>query len=95
MPNTTNQPKPPPHDCGLRPASILKKFPEPLRRQRDIARRILDVAMTQIRLDRARVVAVVGELVAAGMAEHVGMCLDAHIGRDGRPLDHAGEARRR
>ena len=37
--------------------------------------------MTQIRLDRARVVAIVGELVAAGVAQHVGMRLDAQIGR--------------
>jgi hypothetical protein len=40
--------------------------------------------MPEIRLDRARVVAVVGELVAAGMAQHMGMCLDAQIGK-GRP----------
>ena len=51
--------------------------------------------MPEIGLDRARVVAVVGELVAAGMAEHVGMRLDAQIGRDGCPLDQAGEAGRR
>ena len=36
-----------------------------------------------------------GELIAAGLAQHVGMCLDADIGRDRRPLDHAGEAGRR
>ena len=33
--------------------------------------------MPEIRLDRARVVAVIGKLVAAGMAKHVSMCLDA------------------
>jgi hypothetical protein len=43
----------------------------------DIVYRILNVAVTQIRLDRARVVAVVGELVAAGMAEHVGTTVSA------------------
>ena len=37
--------------------------------------------MPEMRLDRARVVAIVGELVAAGMAQHVGMRLDAQIGR--------------
>jgi transposase len=46
---------------------------EPLRRQCGIACRVLDVAMPEIGLDRARVVAVVGELVTAGMAEHVGV----------------------
>ena len=75
--------------------SIAKEFLEPLRRQRGIARRILNVAMSEIRLDRARVVAVVGELVATGMAEHVGVRLDAEVGRDGCPPDHAGEAGRR
>ena len=51
--------------------------------------------MPEMGLDRARVVTIVGELVAAGVAEHVGTRLDAEVGRDGRPLDHAGEARRR
>jgi hypothetical protein len=55
------------------PSSISKKFLEPLRRQGGVARRILDVAMPEIRLDRPRIVAVICELVAAGMAEHVGM----------------------
>ena len=51
--------------------------------------------MPEIRLDRTRVVAVIGELVAASVAEHVGMRLDAEIGRKGCPFDHAGEAGRR
>jgi hypothetical protein len=53
--------------------SIPKEFLEPLRRQGGIARRILNVAMPEIGLDRARVVAVVGELVAAAVAQHVGV----------------------
>jgi hypothetical protein len=56
-----------------RPSSISKEFLEPLRRQRGIARRILNIAMPEIRLDRPRVVAIVGQLVAAGVAQHVGM----------------------
>jgi hypothetical protein len=64
-------------------------------RQRRIARRVLDVAMAEIRLDSARVVAIIGELIAAGMAQHVRMGFYAELGRDGCPLDHAGEARRR
>jgi hypothetical protein len=39
--------------------------------------------MPEIRLDRTRVVAIVGDLIAASMAQHVGMRLDAQIGRDG------------
>jgi hypothetical protein len=78
-----------------RASSISKECLEPLRRQRGIARRILDVAMPEIGLDRTRVVAVVGELVTAGVAQHVGMRLDAEIGGDSRSLDHAGKAGRR
>jgi hypothetical protein len=44
-------------------ASVAKKFLEPLRRQRGIARRVLNVAVTEIGLDSARIVAIVGELV--------------------------------
>ena len=44
--------------------------------------------MPEIGLDSARVVAVVGELVTASMAKHVGVRLDAEIGGDGCPLDH-------
>jgi DNA-binding transcriptional LysR family regulator len=40
-----------------------------------MARGVLDVAVREIRLDGACVVAVVGELVAAGVAEHVGCAL--------------------
>jgi hypothetical protein len=68
---------------------ISKEFLEPLRRQRGVARGVLNVAMPEIGLDCARVVAIVGELVAAGMAQHVGMRLDAQIGHGGCPLDHA------
>jgi hypothetical protein len=57
-------------------ASISKEFLGPLRRHGRIARRILNVAMPEVRLDRARIAAVIGELVAAGMPEHVGMRLD-------------------
>jgi hypothetical protein len=56
---------------------ISKALLEPLRRQGGIARRVLDIAMPEVRLDRAGIVAVVGELVAAGVAEHVGVRLDA------------------
>jgi len=44
-----------------------------MRRQGGVARRALNVAMPEIGLDRARVVAIVGELVAASMAQHVAL----------------------
>jgi hypothetical protein len=75
-------------------SSISKKFPEPMRRQGGIARRVLNVAMPEIGLDRTRVMAIVGELVSAGMAQHVSVRLDAQIGRADCLLDRAGEAGR-
>ena len=51
--------------------------------------------MPQVSLERPRIDAVIRKLIAAGMAEHVGVRLDAEICDDRRPLDHAGEARRR
>ena len=38
--------------------------------------------MPEIRLDRTRIVTIVRELVAARMAQHVGMRLDAQIGHE-------------
>ena len=55
---------------------------DPPRRQ-GIARRILNVSMVELRLDRARIVTIVGELVAAGVPQHVGVRLDAQVGHDG------------
>jgi hypothetical protein len=72
--------------------SISKKLLEPLRRQRRVARRILNVAMPEVGLDRPRVVAVVGELIAAGVAEHVGVNFDTEASLEARALDHAREA---
>ena len=77
------------------PRSVSKKLLETLRSQGGVPRGILDIAMPEIRLDRTRVVPIVGELVAASMAEHVGVRLDTQVGRGGCPLDQAGETGRR
>jgi hypothetical protein len=45
--------------------------------------------MAEIRLDRPRLMAIIGELVTASMAQHAGVCL-YQIGRAGGP-EH-GEA---
>jgi hypothetical protein len=68
--------------------SISKKFLESLRHQGGVARRILNVAVPEIGLDRTGVVAIVGELLAASMAQHMGMSFDAQIGRDDCPPDY-------
>jgi hypothetical protein len=57
--------------------SIAKKLLEPLRRQRRIARRVLNIPMPERGLDRRGIVAVVGELIAASVAQHVSMRLDS------------------
>jgi len=51
--------------------------------------------VAEVGLQRAGIDAVIRQLVAAGVTEHVGVTLDAEIGCDRRPLDHAGETGRR
>ena len=47
--------------------------------------------MPEIRLERARIAAVVGELVTTGVAKHVGMGFDPEFRANRRPFDHTGE----
>jgi hypothetical protein len=42
-----------------------------MRRQRRVAHRRIDGLVTEIVLDRPRVLAIVGELITAGMPQHV------------------------
>lgn len=51
--------------------------------------------MAEVGLQRAGIDAIVCQLIAAGMSQHMDVRLDAEIGRDGRPLDHAGKPGRR
>ena len=76
---------------ALVPPEIL----EPTRRQRRIAGRVLDIAMPEVRLQRPGIDAIVGELEAAGVAQHVGVRLDPELGDDGCSFDHAIKPRRR
>ena len=48
--------------------------------------------MAEIGLQRTRVVPVIGELVTAGVAQHVGMSLDFQARSPGRSRDDAREA---
>jgi hypothetical protein len=50
-------------------------------REFGIAHGRLDAAVTEIALQRARICAPVRERVAAGMAQHVWMYLEANLGR--------------
>jgi hypothetical protein len=78
---------------NVRRESIPKELLEPYLGHRNIQNTTRYTALA--RLDRPRVMAVICKLIAAGMAQHMGVRLDAQIGRVGCTLDHAGEARRR
>ena len=53
---------------------------------------MLDVSVSEIMLDRAGVAAIVGEFIAAGMAQHVGMNLERETSLDAQPCDHPTKA---
>src|ERR1035437_2017604 len=59
---------------------------------RGVPNRVLDIFVSEIMLDCAGVVAIVGELVAAGMAQHVRMNLEREAGLDAQPCDHPTKA---
>ena len=65
------------------------------RRQLGVAHRVLDVAVPQIGLQRAGIDAVIGELEAAGVAQHVRVHWETEIGRNAKPRDHLTKARGR
>jgi len=50
---------------------VSPKTLEPSRCQFGVARRMLDRLVTQIALDRAGIVALIGQLIAAGVTQHV------------------------
>jgi len=67
---------------------------EPRRGQLRISNRVLNVAVAEIGLQRARIVPLVGQGITAGVPEHVWVRLEGQLGLPARPLDHAGEASR-
>jgi hypothetical protein len=60
-----------------------------IRRQRRVPRRVLDIAVPQVGLQRPRIDAVICELIAAGVAQHVSVRLDAEISYGRGAFDHA------
>jgi len=61
------------------------------RRKFGIAHRRLDTSMTKVRLQRARIGALVRQDKAGGMAQHVWMHLEADLGLDAGALDQLGQ----
>jgi len=77
----------------VRPTDIITaKVLEPIDGQLGIADGVLDVLMTEIMLERASIVAIVGELVAAGVPEHVRVDAEWHLRGLTEALDEPVEA---
>src|SRR5262249_49143490 len=74
---------------GLRSAS--PKVLEPVGRHFGVSDRVLDVLVAEVVLQGARVVAVIGQLEAAGVAKHVRVDREWHLGGLAEALDEAGE----
>jgi hypothetical protein len=49
---------------------------------------VLDILVTEVCLQRPRVVAAIGKGVAAGVTQHMGMRLDRKFGPGGGSIDH-------
>src|SRR5215472_13892445 len=76
--------------CRL--TSILPEADEPRRGEFGISDRRLNAAMAQIVLDGPRVAGIIGELEAAGVAQHVGMYCPLEAGFDTNAPEHFREA---
>src|SRR5262249_33273883 len=77
---------------GLRSAS--PKVLEPVRRHFGVPDRVLNVLVSEVVLQRPRVVTIVGELEPTGVAKHVGVDWEWHLGGLADALDEAVKANR-
>src|SRR4051812_15478861 len=66
---------------------IAPEILEPICRQFGVAGGMLNVTVPQIMLDRPRVLPVVGQLVAGGVAQHVRMDRELDAGREAGSTD--------
>jgi hypothetical protein len=87
--------------CGLGNAAIWRPVPQVLLKpleaiwsERGITRGFLNVAVSQVSLERPRIDTVIRELIAAGVAKHMRMSLDAQPSRGGRSTMRSGGQRR-
>jgi hypothetical protein len=53
---------------------------------------VVNILVPQVVLDAARIDAIVGELLATGMAQHVRMDLEREASLDAQPYDHPTKA---
>src|SRR5262245_7042127 len=80
--------------CASRPEvrSAPPKVLEPVGRHFGVAHRVLNVLVPEVMLQGSRVVAIVGELEPTGMAQHVWMHREWHLGGLTDALDEPVEA---
>src|SRR5262245_41227564 len=77
--------------CAVLGGSMLPKPIEAVGAQLGISHRVHDVAVAEVVLERAGVDAVIGELEAAGVSEHVRMNGEGKFGQFPSPADHFEE----
>ena len=73
---------------------VPPKILEPVGCHVGVPNGVLDVLVPEVVLQGARVVAIVGELEPAGMAKHVRVDREWHLGGLAEPLDEAVEPNR-
>jgi hypothetical protein len=76
---------------AIRASSNPPKGLEAGRGQLGVAHRVLDVLVTEIRLEGARVMSLGRQREPAGMPQHVRVRLEGELRLHSRPLDHARE----
>src|SRR5215831_6026847 len=77
---------------GQRPRHLSPEVLEPIRRQLGIAHGVLNVLVPEPGLQRPRVVAGIGQGVAAGVAQHVREDGEGHAGAPAEALKQRAEA---
>ena len=73
-------------------SALSPKVPKSTRRQLGVTHRVLNVLVAEIGLQGARVVSLVGQGEATGMAEHVRVCLELQPCGFSGTLYHARES---
>ena len=87
----------PVQDALMRSSLVLPEPLEPIRGQLRVPCRVLNIPVPEVVLNRPRVVPVIGELVPAGVTQHVGMNRKAQPSLLTRPrheLPHRGVGER-
>src|SRR5262249_41513384 len=80
---------PPPGACSMTalPAASTPEVLEPRRCQLGVAHGVLDVLVAEPGLQRPRVMAGIGQRIAAAMAQHVRMDRELHLGPSPDPTE--------